>query len=199
MTLPGPGIALEVEDATGVVAPAVVVSHMAAGLLVDWLEGASPEHGPVTVRWSTPRGLVVLVCQLGGGGRYGELEPTADALQIQRRRAVRADLTVPVRVAGGGHGQTVNISATGLLVAGGLVLAPGDRPQLEVALPDDPDRPLAVTGHVLRAEDGLLGIEMVGLTPGQQDRLAHVVFEHQRVALRRRTRDGSPLRLVKEG
>lgn len=198
MTLPGPGTLLELEAADGTVVAARVISHLAAGALVDWIETAL-ETGDVTARWGTERGLKVLPCRLTSDGEYAALEPAGEPQQVQRRRAVRVEVMVPVRRLDPGaddeEGVTINVSATGLLVSGGLSLEVGDETTLAVHLPDQ-DEPMKVAGRVRRTEDpDILGIELVGLRPVQEDRLVHLVFEHQRNQLRRRS--GAPrLRLV---
>lgn len=199
MMLPDPQTDLEIEDAAEDVVSARVVSRTASGVVVEWA-GAAAAPGPVTVRWPTARGLVVVGCLLQCSDRFGRLEPTSEEMMIQRREAVRVELVVPVTTAEGRCGRTLDISVAGMRVSGRLGLELGDETELSIVLPDDPDTPFEATGRVQRVdEDGMLGIELRGLRPGQQDRLAHVVFEFQRLTLRRRTRDGSPLRVIQGG
>ena len=202
MSFPEPDTILEVAAPGDIELTAEVIAATQTGVTVEW-GGDAPEAGPAEARWPGERGLHVLPCTISGDGRYGVLEATSEPLVVQRRDAVRVELSVPVRRLDNprtGTAHTVNISIKGVLVSGDLSLGVGDEGLLGIELPDAPYDPLCAKARVQRNnEPGLLGIELLGLTQGQEDRIAHVVFEQQRTILRRRHEQKTHLRLVQGG
>jgi hypothetical protein len=180
---------------------AEVIAATPTGVTVEW-GGDAPEGGVGSARWPSTKGLCVLPCKIGGQGHFGLLEPTGEPMVLQRRGAVRVDLKVPVRRLDGNSWQvahTVNISAKGLLVSGRLSLDADDVAVLGIELPDYPADPLAVKSRVLSVEDDdRMRIEFLEVTEAQEDRLVHLVFEQQRVALRKRHDARGHLRLVED-
>ena len=195
-----------VETIVEVIAPggfgltAEVMAATEAGVTIEW-GGDAPPSGQGEVRWPGPNGLHVLPCVITGDGRYGRLEGTSEPAVIQRRDAVRVELRVPVARLDGQHfegGQTLNISAKGLRFAGLMMLRVDDVALLSIELPDCPADPLKVRGRVRHVDENeRMGIEFLDLSVQQQERIMHVVFEQQRVALRRRHEQKTHLRLVK--
>ena len=202
MSFPAVDTIVEVVAPGDVELTAEVKSATPNGVTVEW-GGDAPASGTGEARWPGERGLHVLPCTISGEGRFGLLEATSEPLVVQRRDAVRVELRVPVlRPDTGGHvrAQTVNVSTKGLLVAGDLGLGVGDITLLAIELPDAPMDPLVTKGRVQHNhEPGLFGIQLQGVTQGQEDRIAKVLFEQQRVLLRRRHEQKTHLRLVREG
>jgi hypothetical protein len=186
-------------DETGVTAE--VISETTSGVTVEW-GGDAPAPGTGTARWPSKKGLCILPCDIKGDGRYGTLDATGEPMVLQRRGAVRVELRAPVRRMDGSPYQvahTVNVSAKGLLVQGRLGLEAGTVAKLSIELPDVPDDPLAIEGRVLSVEESdLMRIEFVEVKQAQEDRLVHLVFEQQRIALRQRHDAKTRLRLVQD-
>jgi hypothetical protein len=202
MSFPAPETIVEVVSQDNVETTAEVVATTSSGVTVEWGDWA-PGPGPGKVRWPGERGLHVLPCTISGEGRYGLLETTSEPMVIQRRDAVRVVMGVPVRRLDGprrGTGSTVNISAKGVLIAGDLSLMLDEVGRLAIELPDCPGDPLCVDGRLLRNDEpGLMGIEFLNLRVPEQDRLARVVFEQQRMILRRRHTEKTQLRVLPGG
>ena len=180
---------------------AEIVAATTGGVTVEWGSEA-PEAGSGTARWPTTKGLCILPCEISADGHFGSLAATGEPMVLQRRGAVRVDLKAPVRRLDGSPWQvahTVNVSAKGLLVQGHLSLDEGDVAMLGIELPDVPADPLAVKGRVLSIdEDDRMRVEFLEVKQAQEDRLVHLVFEQQRIELRKRHNTKTALRLVKD-
>jgi len=85
--------------------------------------------------------------------------------------------------------MTLDISADGLLAAVTLTVAVGDRLVVTLSLPDV--EPLAVQAKVVREQDGVVGMELVGGNPAIQQGLRALVLDHNRALIQRR-RGGGP-------
>ena len=204
MNLPQVGTNISLEDSAGAMFAGRVASEMARCVVIDWEGRDTPEDGECKIHWVSERGLLLQTGKLQVMQRYGRVEPTAEPELVQRRQAVRAELMVPVRLLSRGREPdklvyTRNVSETGLLLAGHVPLDVNEPCWLQLDLPDRPDEPLEVSGRVCRREDGMLAIELVDLTPAQQHRVVHIVFEQQRLELRERRHKEPRLRLVGRG
>ena len=80
--------------------------------------------------------------------------------------------------------MTLDISADGLLAAVTLPVAVGDRLVVTLSLPDV--EPLAVQARVVREQDGVVGMELVGATPAIGQCLTALVLDHNRALIQRR-------------
>ena len=199
MSFPDPQTIVEVA-APGVELTAEIIATTSNGVTVEW-GGHAPAACVGEARWPGERGLHVLPCTIKASGSYGLLEPTSEPMVVQRRDAVRVEFRAPVARLDGQHfegGQTLDISAKGLRFAGLMRLQVDDIALLSIELPDCPADPLKVRGRVRHVdEDERMGIEFLDVSEQQQERIMHIVFEQQRVALRRRHEQKTHLRLVK--
>ena len=201
MSFPEAHTIIEVIGPDGMGGTAEIVAGTTSGVTVEW-GGDAPEAGTGSARWPSTKGLCILPCKISADGHFGLLEATGEPMVLQRRGAVRVDLRAPVRRLDGSPWQvahTVNVSAKGLLVQGRLSLDPDAVATLGIELPDCPDDPLTVKGRVLSVdEDDRMRIEFLEVKQAQEDRLVHLVFEQQRIELRKRHNTKTALRLVKE-
>jgi hypothetical protein len=121
----------------------------------------------------------------------GDLRYTvSDGIQAPGRRATRIDVRAPVTLRRAGsteavEGQTVNVSANGLLVESELNLVAGDPVEVVVTL-EGVDEPVEAMATVARiTADGRAGIEIDPDSQAARARLALFVVEHNRAVLRR--------------
>lgn len=106
---------------------------------------------------------------------------------IQRREYVRVDAYTAVDVefedrdANAVGTTTVNVSASGLLLAGPSVLEMEEK--IKVKLDIGEDEPVLCRGQVVReTQEGFKGIHIIEITEADQDRLVKYIFERQRNA-----------------
>jgi c-di-GMP-binding flagellar brake protein YcgR len=161
-----------------------------------WPDGGV-EGAAAHIEFTSPRG----VHQLEGAvdavaGDLVRLAVTEQRL-VQRRDDVRVEAMVPVAVRRPEQGAsrlatyTLDVSGGGFLIAGPDTLAVGERVQLALKLPDDPEPPLDVLVTVVRETgDGLRGVTIDAISPHDERRLVRFVFDRQRFA-RRMIREGS--------
>jgi len=119
----------------------------------------------------------------------------ADGVVLPRRGATRVTVAVPMAVRGA-HGDeqpatSVNVSANGLLMESAQTCAPGD--QVEVRLwPDSPEG-VRARARVIRADGGLVAVELAQEELEARSQLAGFVVEFNRQTVRRgRFRDETP-------
>jgi hypothetical protein len=110
----------------------------------------------------------------------------SDGIVIDRRRATRAAVQLPVTLRRHADGQeargtTVNISATGMLVATELAACVDERVRVTIELGDD--AALAAHAHVARRQDGLVALHLDGNAREAQAALGAIVIERSRAAL----------------
>jgi c-di-GMP-binding flagellar brake protein YcgR len=142
------------------------------------------------VAYTTRRGLHLAVSVVVGAEHSGLLEllVTAELERAQRRDHVRvaALLTGTVRPPHGDaplHTYTLDVSGSGVLVAGAGPVTIGDGVGVTLKLPGD--RLLEATGEVARrSRDGHVGLALAGLTHREREALVRFVFERQRHDLR---------------
>lgn len=186
----GRPLSARVEDVT---ADSITLGLFAAP---SWPDGGV-EGAAAHIEFASPRG----VHQLEGavGAVAGDLVRirVAEKRVVQRRDDVRVEAVVPVtlRLGDGGHGTklgtyTLDVSGGGFLIAGPDSLAIGERAQLALKLPDDPE-PVDVLVTVVRETgEGLRGVAIDAISPRDERRLVRFVFERERIA-RRMVREGS--------
>ena len=78
------------------------------------------------------------------------------------------------------HAQTMDVSATGVSLAGGGFGAPGDDIGIEIELPDH-GGPLACHARLVRGDIEMTAVEFTSLTTEDADRLGRFVFSVQRL------------------
>jgi c-di-GMP-binding flagellar brake protein YcgR len=161
-----------------------------------WPDGGV-EGAAAHIEFTSPRG----VHQLEGavGAVAGDLVRVrvAEKRVVQRRDDVRVEAMVPVTLRLGDDDgatklrtYTLDVSGGGFLIAGPDSLAIGERVQVALKLPDDPE-PLDVLVTVVReTEAGLRGVAIDAISPHDERRLVRFVFDRQRVA-RRMIKEGS--------
>jgi len=94
---------------------------------------------------------------------------------------------------------TVDISGSGLALAGGEDLEPGQRIMLCLNLPDAPGRPIFAVGEVVRQESGgrehepgRVAVQFVEISEDDRERIIRYSFRRQRQELARRSEEGNP-------
>ena len=113
-----------------------------------------------------------------------------DGVLVDRRRATRASVTVPVFVrrpsdGATGEGMTLDVSADGLLTATSLTGSVGDVAIATLSL-EDGGGPLEVEARVVRETDGMLALELAESMDAARTRLAAVVLDHNRAVIHAR-------------
>ena len=143
-----------------------------------------------SVEFIDQRGIYRLRGLLEAHGRERDavrLLPEGTPEVIQRRESVRVDAHAPVDVAFEERDAkpvgttTVNVSASGLLLAGPSVLNSGEHIRVTLQLGDD--EPVSARCRVVReTQEGFKGVQIVEIEEGDQERLVRFVFERQRLA-----------------
>ena len=137
------------------------------------------------------RGIHRLRGQLESRGRERDvirMLPTGSVELIQRREYVRVDAHAPVDVTFEERPEvkpigttTVNVSASGLLLAGPSVLQIGELIRLTLEVGED--QPVRCTGRVVReTQEGFKGVHISEITEEDQERVIRYVFQMQRQA-----------------
>jgi hypothetical protein len=120
----------------------------------------------------------------------------AEKRVVQRRDDVRVEAVVPVSVRLGDDGQrtlgtyTLDVSGGGFLIAGPDTLAVGERAQLALKLPGDPEPVHALVTVVRETGAGLRAVTIDAISPRDERRLVRFVFDRERIA-RRMVREGA--------
>jgi c-di-GMP-binding flagellar brake protein YcgR len=144
-----------------------------------------------TVEFIDQRGIYRLGGTLEAHGRERDavrLIPVGEPELIQRREYVRVDCYAPVDVTfeeregvNAVGTTTVNVSASGMLLAGPSVLAMGEL--ISLALDIGEEEPVRVKGRVVReTQEGFKGVHIVEMNEATQDRLIRFVLLRQRQA-----------------
>jgi hypothetical protein len=113
----------------------------------------------------------------------------SDGIVIDRRRATRAPVQLPVTLRRhasepDARGTTVNISATGMLVATGLAAAVGETLHVAIDLGDNGG--LTAHVHVTRCQSGLLAVHVDRNAREVGEALGAIVIERSRTVLQER-------------
>jgi hypothetical protein len=151
------------------------------------------ERTGATIEFTTALGLCRMPGTVEPAGRPGTLRFRGEGRmeREQRREHVRADASRPVALfaeddgtAGSLATYTVNVSGSGLLVAGPGSLIEGQQVDFRLALGEG-EAPIDAIGRVTRiTADGHRGIAIEQISPGDRERLIHFVFERERRARR---------------
>jgi hypothetical protein len=168
----------------------VTDEHLVLALYIDIENPPELPDGPeAMLRAAVPRG----VYEMNGHARwYGvgvdlmRFEFDGEPTLVQRRNYARVGATLPVTVArqAGGeleHTTTVNISGSGVLLAGPEDLELEDEVWVSIQISEG-EPPIEVRGLVLRiTEEGYKGLHITSISERDQDRLIALVFERQRL------------------
>jgi hypothetical protein len=114
-----------------------------------------------------------------------------DGIVIDRRRATRAPIQLPVTLGlpaseQPARGTTVNISATGMLVATELIAPVGERVRVAITIGDE--GALTAHAHVTRRQSGLVALHLDHSAGDLQQALGAIVIERGRTVLQNRAR-----------
>ena len=116
-------------------------------------------------------------------------QPEGEVERRQRRSYARVETTQPVTlVLADGSAPaigtyTVNISGSGVLLAGPGNLREGQRVELALKLDDDGEGPVVARGRVSRTTvEGYRGVHIDEISDKHRDRLVRFVFKRERVA-----------------
>ena len=130
--------------------------------------------------------LVALKGRASWGAEDDDLRFTVrDGVQVPQQRSasrLRIPLDVTVLTTSGERtqGQTLDISAAGLSLAGGGFGERDEQVGLEIDVPDHQPA-LACHGRVVRGNIEMTAIEFVDLDPADRERLARFIFAVQRL------------------
>jgi hypothetical protein len=121
--------------------------------------------------------------------------PSGDAELLQRREYVRVDAHAPIDVSFEDRGDvepigttSVNVSASGLLLAGPSILEIGEL--ISVALDVGDTEPIRCKCRVVReTQEGFKGVHIAEIDQNEQERLIRYVFQRQREAQKAKRSD----------
>jgi len=187
---PGELAALRVGNAPEVDVRIVSVTDDAAVIRIIGSRKLSP--GPAVMDYTSLLGLCRAkgrVLPAEGDADHLLFEPEGEIERRQRRSYARVDTTQPVTlVLADGSAPaigtyTVNISGSGVLLAGPGNLREGQEVELALKLDDDGEGPLVARGRVTRTTiEGYRGVRIEDISDHHRDRLVRFVFKRERAA-----------------
>jgi c-di-GMP-binding flagellar brake protein YcgR len=151
-----------------------------------------------TIEFIDHRGIHRLRCRLQSHGPERDailMLPTGEVELIQRREYVRVDAHAPVDVSFEDRPDvqaigttTVNVSASGVLLAGPSILEMGEL--IGVAIDIGDGEPVRFRCRVVReTQEGFKGCHISEIHQNEQERLIRYVFQRQREAQKARRAD----------
>ncbi|MBX5469451.1 MAG: PilZ domain-containing protein [Thermoleophilaceae bacterium] len=147
-----------------------------------------PEGPEALLRVAVPRGVYEVAGRMrwqGVGASVARFDLAGEPRLVQRRDYARVDAYIPVTVSRGEGGElrhtnTLNVSGSGVLLAGPEDLEVGDELWLAIQIAEG-DPPIEARGRVMRVtEEGYKGVRIESISERDQDRLVALVFERQR-------------------
>jgi hypothetical protein len=172
--------------------PVTVVSQDGATLMLEFTAGAEaitfPAFEELVLECTSNRGMVRLAGEASPGTAQKVAFRVHDVIEVEQRRGfVRIRAPRPVRILNEASGEIVHsfaldLSGTGMLLAGPDKLEPGEQIRFRLRL-DAESEPIEGLGRVVRVEQsGRPAVTFDSISEHDRDRLVHFIFDRERSA-----------------